>query len=81
MIATELTTSAISSDFPPPLSEPVSENLTHNPHVKFFEGTKRGYCHHRITDKRWSTWIRTVDTVEHPDARVSNLTEQILDSR
>ena len=70
-----------SSDFPPPLSEPVRENLTHNPHVKFFEGTKRGYCRHALTDKLWTTWIRTLDTVEHPDARVSTLTEHVVDPR
>lgn len=81
LIATELTTSSISSDFPPPLSEPVRENLTHNPHVKFFEETKRGYGRHALTDDRWTTWIRTVDSVEHPEARVSTLTEHILESR
>ncbi len=81
LIATELTTSSISSDFPPPLSEPVRENLTHNPHVKFFEETKRGYGRHALTDGRWTTWIRTVDSVEHPEARVSTLAEHILESR
>lgn len=67
VVATELTTTSISSDWPAPLSDPVTRNLRHNPHVKLYEPSRRGYCLHDVRPEQWSSRFRTVSSVRIAD--------------
>ena len=55
VVAAEFTSTSISSGWPPPLSAPVTENLTHNPQVRFYEPTRRGYALHEVRRSSWTT--------------------------
>jgi alkaline phosphatase D len=41
-----------------------------NPHIKYFEGDKRGYFRARLTRRSWETDVRYVSRVERQSARV-----------
>jgi alkaline phosphatase D len=44
-----------------------------NPHIKFFEGDRRGYVRCRVNHTHWLTDLRMVPTVSHPAAPVYTL--------
>ena len=62
-IASEFLCPSISSDWPPQLNDPIEDNLSENPHVRFYDGKKRGYCLHRVDPEGWETSFRTVSSV------------------
>ena len=41
-----------------------------NPHIKFFDGDRRGYVRCRVDRERWRTDLRMVSTVSRSDAPV-----------
>jgi alkaline phosphatase D len=41
--------------------------IPHNPHIKYYEGDKRGYFKARVTRKRMALDLRFVTSVERPD--------------
>jgi alkaline phosphatase D len=67
-IATEFVTPAITTggDSTPygPYYAPM---IPHNPHIKYYEGDKRGYFKARVTRKRMELDLRFVTSVERPD--------------
>jgi alkaline phosphatase D len=60
----EFVASSISANWPEPLAKPVTENLPHNPQVRFYEPDKRGYVLHDVTEAEWKTTFRAVQDVE-----------------
>ncbi len=40
--------------------------IKYNPHIKFFDGDRRGYVRCRITRDQWRSDLRMVDTVSRP---------------
>jgi alkaline phosphatase D len=44
--------------------------IPENPHIKFFEGDKRGYFRATLTHQTWQTDVRYVSRVEGPTATV-----------
>ena len=73
VVGSEFVTTSISSAWPPPLADPMTASLDANPHVKFYEPTKRGYMLHTVDPEAWTTAIRVVDSVERSDAQASTL--------
>ncbi|MDI2129900.1 alkaline phosphatase D family protein [Yinghuangia seranimata] len=71
-VAVEFTATSVSSDFPIAFDGPLKAlNPTLNPHVRYFDGSKRGYLRMTVDRERWVTDARTVDTIATRDAPVS----------
>ncbi len=47
--------------------------IPENPHIKFFDGDRRGYFRVNLNRERWHTDLRIVTTVSRPDAPVYTL--------
>lgn len=70
---TEFVTSSISANWPEALAKPVSDNLSHNPQVDFYDPAHRGYLLHELNADRWLTTMRGVADVYDVDAGVRSL--------
>jgi alkaline phosphatase D len=70
-VAVEFVGTSISSDFPVAFDAPIKQfNPILNPHVKYFDGLKRGYLRCEIGQNAWRTDVRVVDTIAVRDAPV-----------
>ena len=69
-VASEFLCPSISSDWPPQLNDPIEDNLGTNPHVRFYDGKRRGYCLHRVDREGWTTSFRTVSSVVRRGAEI-----------
>jgi len=68
-VAVELVATSVSSDFPIQFDAPLKAiNPILNPHVRYFDGSKRGYLRVEVDHDLWRTDARTVDTIEVPEA-------------
>ena len=47
--------------------------ISHNPHIKFFDGVYRGYVRCMLYPDRWVTDLLKVSSVTQSNASVSNL--------
>ena len=65
-LATEFTGSSLSSRCP--WAGNVEAHLEENPHVRFFEGNRRGYVRCQIQPERWQTDFRVVSDPLEPEA-------------
>ncbi|UAC02146.1 alkaline phosphatase D family protein [Dactylosporangium vinaceum] len=64
-VAVEFTATSISSDFPIAFDAPLKAlNPTLNPHVRYFDGSRRGYLRCTVDRREWRTDARTVDTID-----------------
>lgn len=79
-IAAEFVTTSISSAWPAPLAQPMSENLHNNPHYHLYDPTKRGYFLHEVGREEWKTSVRVVDSVRSKNATVSTLAAFIVEN-
>lgn len=70
--AEEFVSSSISANWPQPLSEPIAQNLAKNPHVSYYDGTKRGYLLHDVTATSWRVRCRAVGDATRHDAKVED---------
>ena len=59
----EFVTSSISANWPPALAEPVTDNLHHNPQVRFYRPDKRGYLLHDVNPSQWQVTARAINDV------------------
>ncbi len=50
-----------------------------NPHIKFFDGDRRGYVRCTITPDQWRTDLRMVRTVSRPDAASYTLASFVVE--
>ncbi|MEV7520536.1 alkaline phosphatase D family protein [Streptomyces sp. NPDC091371] len=63
-VAVEFTATSVSSDFPIAFDAPLKAyNPVLNPHVRYFDGSRRGYLRLNIDRQRWITDLRTVDSI------------------
>ena len=66
-VAVEFVATSISSDFPAAFDAPLkAANPLLNPHVKYFDGSKRGYLRCAVDRGAWRTDVRTVETDRDP---------------
>ena len=64
-VAVEFTATSVSSDFPIEYDAPLKAvNPTLNPHVRYFDGSRRGYLRCRVGPDAWRTDVRTVETID-----------------
>jgi alkaline phosphatase D len=68
-IAVEFLGPSICSSWPAPLNDPIEASLARNPHVKFYNGTERGYCLFSVTPDQWETQFRAVDNLHSHDSK------------
>jgi alkaline phosphatase D len=70
-VAVEFVATSISSDFPVAFDAGFKQvNPLLNPHVRYFEGLKRGYLRCVVDRQAWQTDARVVDTIAVRDAPV-----------
>jgi alkaline phosphatase D len=80
-VAVELTATSINSDFPIAFDGPLKAvNPTFNPHVKYFDGSKRGYLRCELTRAGWRTDARSVDTIASRTAPVSTTASYVIEA-
>ncbi|WP_311776102.1 alkaline phosphatase D family protein [Paractinoplanes abujensis] len=71
-VAVEFTATSVSSDFPIAFDAPLKQvNPVLNPHVRYFDGSKRGYLRCSVGRSVWHTDVRTVDTIDVREAPVT----------
>ena len=71
-VAVEFTATSISSDFPVQFDGPLKAvNPLLNPHVRYFDGLRRGYLRVDVDRDRWLTDARTVDSIAVRNSPVS----------
>ena len=69
----EFVASSISANWPEQLAKPVTENLPHNPQVKFYDPDKRGYLLHDVNQTEWKTTARAIKDVRDERSPALNL--------
>jgi alkaline phosphatase D len=69
----EFVTSSISANWPPALAEPVTDNLHHNPQVRFYRPDKRGYLLHDVNPSQWEVTARAINDVRDEQSSAFNL--------
>jgi alkaline phosphatase D len=70
-VAVEFVATSVSSDFPIAFDAPLKQvNPVLNPHVKYFDGSRRGYLRAEIGHDAWRTDVRVVDTIDVRNAPV-----------
>jgi alkaline phosphatase D len=80
-VAVELVATSISSDFPIAFDAPLKAiNPTLNPHVRYFDGSRRGYLRCEVMPGWWRTDMRTVDTIEATQAPVYTSASYVVES-
>ena len=53
--------------------------IPENPHIKFFDGDRRGYFRVNLNRERWHADLRIVTTVSQPDAPVYTLASFVVE--
>jgi alkaline phosphatase D len=65
VVAAEFVGTSISSNFPVEFDAPIKQaNPLLNPHVRYFDGLKRGYLRCDVERGSWRTDVRVVDTID-----------------
>ena len=72
VLATEFVTPAITSNGDGPVYGPYyGPFIPYNPHIRFFEGDRKGYFRVDLNHRRWATDLRFVERVGAPGAAVA----------
>ena len=53
--------------------------VPNNPHIRFFDGDRRGYMRCELTPQRWQTDLRMVDSVLTPDADIETMASFVVE--
>lgn len=77
-VASEFVGSSITS--PLDVHAQFTAALPRNPHVRYFEGTRRGYCLCTLTPERWQSDFRAVDNVVDPESKSRVLKSFVVES-
>jgi alkaline phosphatase D len=77
-VATEFVGTSITSD--PPPRDLISEALTENPHVRYFESLYRGYVAVDLTRERMEARLQAISDRRDPNATVSTLKRFVVES-
>ncbi len=54
--------------------------IPENPHIKFFDGDRRGYFRVNLNHERWQADLRIVEIVSRPDAPVYTLASFVVEN-
>jgi len=54
--------------------------IPENPHIKFFDGDRRGYFRINLNYKRWQTDLRIVETVSRSDAPINTFASFVVEN-
>ncbi len=54
--------------------------IANNPHIKFFDGDRRGYQRVELTPEQWRTDVQMVETVLDPDAGISTFASFVVEA-
>jgi alkaline phosphatase D len=80
-VAVEFVATSISSDFPIAFDAPIkAANPFLNPHVRYFDGSRRGYLRAEVDRDVWRTDVRVVDTIAVRDAPVYTSASYVVES-
>jgi alkaline phosphatase D len=80
VVATEFVTPSISSNGDNIVYGPYyGPMIPENPHIKFFDGDRRGYIRVNVTRKRWRADVRYVTTVSRPDAPIATAASFVVE--
>jgi alkaline phosphatase D len=80
-VAVEFTATSVSSDFPVAFDALFkAANPVYNPHVRYFDGLKRGYLRCEVSKALWRTDARTVDTIATRTAPVNTTASFVVES-
>ena len=80
VVATEFVGTSISSNGDAIVYGPYyGPMIPENPHIKFFEGDRRGYVRCGLSHDRWQTDLRMVTTVSRRDAPVYTLASFVVE--
>ncbi len=80
-VAVEFVGTSVSSDFPVALDGPLkAANPVLNPHVKYFDGLKRGYLRCEVDRGSWRTDVRNVESVEVRESPVSTAASFVVEA-
>lgn len=80
-VATEFVGTSISSNGDFPIYGPYyGPMIGANPHIKFFDGDRRGYVRCLLDRRQWRTDLRMVSTVSRSDAPVSTFASFVVES-
>ena len=80
VVATEFVGTSISTNGDVPVYGPYyGPMIKYNPHIRFFEGDRRGYVRCTVTPDQWRTDLRMVTTVSRPDAPVETLASFVVE--
>lgn len=71
-VAAEFSGTAISSGgVTPEVAARTQQAVSEQPHIRYYEGLKRGYVRCEVSPTQWRTDLRAVETVARPDAPIS----------
>jgi alkaline phosphatase D len=76
VVATEIVGTSISSQFGRP--EVLDAQRAANPHVRFADGTRRGYVRVEVTPRQWRADLRAMRTVTQPRAECDTLATFVI---
>ncbi len=80
-VATEFVTPSITSNGDANVYGPYyGPKIPENPHIKFFDGDRRGYFRVNLNYERWQTDLRIVTTVSRPDAPVYTFASFVVEN-
>ena len=74
----EFVSSSVTANWPEQLATPVTENLPHNPHVRFYEPDKRGYLLHDVNESEWKTTFRAMQDVRDQASPATDLAKFLV---
>ncbi|HKZ04142.1 MAG TPA: alkaline phosphatase D family protein [Methylomirabilota bacterium] len=77
-IATEFVGTSISSAGPP--IGTMLRAIAESPHVRYFEGERRGYTRCTVTPERWTTELQALDSVANPRSRIRTHASFVVES-
>lgn len=76
-LATEFVGTSVTSNGPP--SEAIAQILPSNPHVRYFEGSQRGYVSVSLSQARMETRLQAISERRDPKATVSTLKRFVVE--
>jgi alkaline phosphatase D len=80
-VAVEFVATSISSDFPIAFDAPLkAANPRLNPHVRYFDGSRRGYLRCELSRRAWRTDARTVDAIDVRESPVRTTASYTVES-
>jgi alkaline phosphatase D len=80
-VAVEFTATSVSSDFPIAFDAPLKQvNPILNPHVRYFDGSRRGYLRCAVDRREWRTDVRTVETIDVRRTPVTTSASYVVES-